>query len=128
MADGNFWSMEMDSIHIEDLHARCILGIGNEERREKQDVVINITLFADLSKAAQTDSIDDTIDYAALKKKILDSVEKSEYYLAEALAQHIANLCLDDPRVIEVKIKVEKPAALRFARSVAVEIFRKGHE
>ena len=109
-------------ILITDLTARRILGVSEEERREKQEVVINVALVADLSAAAASDRFEDTLDYRALKKTILSLVEASEYYLLEALTERVADLCLEDPRVQQVTVKVEKSSALRFARSVAVEV------
>lgn len=115
----------MDHILIKDLVARCIIGVGDDERREKQDVVINIVLSMDLRTAGQTDLLDDSVDYRALKKRIVRMVEESEYHLVEALAEHIAEMCLEDARVQEARVTVEKPSALRFARSVGVEINRR---
>ncbi|MDP2852429.1 MAG: dihydroneopterin aldolase [Gallionella sp.] len=115
----------MDSIRICDLLVRCILGINENERREKQDVVINLTLYTDLHKAGKSDRIEDTVDYRALKKRVLSMVVGSRYLLVEALAEAVAELCLDQHGVRQVDVCVEKPLALRFARSVAVEITRK---
>ncbi len=115
----------MDKILIKDLLVRCIVGINDEERREKQDVVINISLTADLEKACKTDRFEDTVDYRAIKKKILNIVESSRFYLIEALAEHIAQTCLEFNGILGAQILVEKPSALRFARSVGVEIYRK---
>jgi FolB domain-containing protein len=114
----------MDKILIKDLLARCIVGINEEERREKQDVVINITLTADLKKACLTDRFEDTVDYRAIKKKVLNIMESSQYYLIEALAEHIAQACLEFKGIAGAQVLVEKPSALRFARSVGVEIYR----
>jgi len=115
----------MDRIRICDLLVRCILGINERERHEKQDVVINLTLYTDLHKAGKSDLIEDTVDYRALKKRVLSMAEGSQYFLVEALAEAIAGLCLDQQEVQQVDVCVEKPHALRFARSVAVEITRK---
>ncbi len=113
-----------DRIYIRDLHLRCIIGINPEERREKQDVVINVILECDLSKAHQADRIEDTVNYKSIKKKILNMVEASEYQLIETLAERVAAICLEDPNVRQAVVTVDKPGALRFARSVAVEITR----
>ena len=115
----------MDRIRIYDLLVRCILGINENERHEKQDVVINLTLYTDLHKAGKSDRIEDTVDYRALKKRILSMVEGSQYFLVEALAEAVPELGLDQQGVQQVDVCVEKPHALRFARSVAVEITRK---
>ena len=114
----------MDRIRICDLLVRCILGINENERREKQDVLINLTIHADLREAGKSDRIEDTVDYRALKKRILAMAESSQYFLVEALAEAVAELCLEQQGVRQVEVSVEKPHALRFARSVAVEITR----
>ena len=114
----------MDTIHIRDLLQRCIIGIYDEERREKQDVIINITLHADLRKAGMTDHIDDTVDYKTIKKQVIGMVDGSSFLLVERLAQRIAEICLQDPRVEIAIVRVAKPGALRFARTVEVEITR----
>lgn len=114
----------MDKITINDLTARCIIGVNDDERREKQDVVITIILTVDLRKACETDNFNDTVDYRAIKKTALAIAESSHYYLIEALADHIARACLDFNGVKAVLVRVEKPSALRFARSVNVELYR----
>jgi len=114
----------MDRILIKDLLARCIIGVNDDERREKQDVVINVALYADLRPAARSDRFEDAIDYRALKKRILSVVESSQYHLVEALAERIAQICLENPDVQRAQVTVEKPSALRFARSVGVEVTR----
>jgi dihydroneopterin aldolase/D-erythro-7,8-dihydroneopterin triphosphate epimerase len=113
-----------DRIHIRDLTARCIIGIFPEERRAKQEVVINVVLETDLAPAAASDQIADTVDYKALKQKILALVESSAFNLIETLADRIARLALEDRRVQRAVVTADKPGALRFARSVAVEVTR----
>jgi dihydroneopterin aldolase/D-erythro-7,8-dihydroneopterin triphosphate epimerase len=119
-----YMSTATDRIFIKDLMLRCVIGLGEEERREKQDVLINLILWADLRKASDSDSIKDAVDYSALKKRIITLVEGSQYHLAESLADRIASLCLEEAAVQQVQVTVEKPTALRFAHSVGVEIIR----
>jgi FolB domain-containing protein len=114
-----------DRIHIRDLFLRCIVGINPDERIKQQDVIINIVLGVDLSVPCRSDRIEDTIDYKALKKRTVTLVEESSFYLIERLAAAIADLCLEDPRVLEAAVTVDKPGALRFAKSVAVEVVRR---
>lgn len=116
--------VHLDCIHIRDLALRCIIGIYEEERRDKQDVVVNIRLYADLRRACRSDDVRDTIDYKALKKKVIALAERSSCRLIEHLAELIADVCLEDSRVRRAVVSVDKPGALRFARSVAVEIVR----
>jgi len=113
-----------DKIHIRDLRVRCIVGIYPEEREKKQDVIINITLYADLRAACRSDRLEDTLDYKALKTRILARIEASSCRLIERLAECVAEIALEEPRVQRVVVTVDKPGALRFARSVAVEITR----
>jgi dihydroneopterin aldolase/D-erythro-7,8-dihydroneopterin triphosphate epimerase len=113
-----------DKIYIRDLSIRCIIGVNQEERTEKQDVIINVILFADTRKAGQTDDLDDSVDYKKVKKTILSLVENSEFLLIEKLAEEIAKVCLEDSKVQKVNVTVDKPGALRYTRSVAVEIVR----
>lgn len=114
----------LDRIHIRQLRLRCIIGVFPEERREKQDVLLSLTLHADLSKPCRSDEIADTVDYKELKKRIVNRVEASEFYLIERLAEEVAGLALDTEGVRQVDVTVDKPGALRFAESVAVEITR----
>lgn len=114
----------MDRIYIRDLALRCMIGVFPEERREKQDVVINVVLECDHRAAAQSDRLEDAVDYKALKKKIVALVETSSFQLIEALADRLAVLCLENSRVQRATVTVDKPGALRFARSVGVEITR----
>ena len=114
----------MDKIYIRDLALRCIIGIYPEERREKQDVVINVEMHCDLRKAGLSDRLDDTVDYKAIKKAILKLVEASRFQLIESLAENIAGIALSDDKVQQVTVTIDKPGALRFAKSSAVEITR----
>jgi D-erythro-7,8-dihydroneopterin triphosphate epimerase len=124
-AHRELWSAAMDHILIRGLAARCIIGIRPEERAEKQDVVVNLALSTDLSRAGKSDVLDNSIDYRAVKKRVLAVLEASHFHLLEALAETIAASCLETPGVSEVRVTVDKPGALRFARSVAVEIVRR---
>jgi D-erythro-7,8-dihydroneopterin triphosphate epimerase len=117
--------MELDAIHIKDLLLRCIIGINDNERIKKQDVVINVTLYADLAKAGKSDAIEDTVNYKKLKDKIVELIEASSFFLVEKMANEISNVCFNFDGVLAVRVLAEKPSALRFARSVGVEIFRK---
>jgi FolB domain-containing protein len=114
----------MDKIHIRDLQVRCVVGIYPEERTAKQDVILNVTLHADYQTACLSDRIEDTVDYKQVKKRIVAMAEASEFFLVERLAEEVASICLENPQVFRADVTVDKPGALRFARSVAVEISR----
>ena len=114
----------MDQVIIKDLLARGIIGINDWEREKPQDILINIILFSDLSKAGDSDDIADCVDYRAVSKKVLAHAERANRLTVEALAADIARLCLEVPGVQKVRVRVEKPGAVRFSKSVGVEIER----
>ncbi len=113
-----------DQIQIKDLLLRTIIGINEEERRNRQDVLINVVLYADTRAAGASDEIEDAVNYRTITKRVIKRVEESKFYLVEKMAAEIAAICLEDPRVEAVDVRAEKPGALRFARSVGVEIHR----
>lgn len=118
------WVAPLDQIKIRNLHLRCIIGIQAWERKVLQDVMVDVVLFTDLSAAGGSDRIEDTINYKTLTKAMIAITESSRFFLVEALAERLAALCLQDERVRRVRLSVEKPGALRFARSVGVTIER----
>lgn len=113
-----------DRIHIQDLLLRTIVGVNAEERNNRQDVVINLTLHTDLSTAGRSDDLDDTVNYRTVTKQVIEHVEQSEYLLVEKLAEQVAAICLSHSRVSAVEVSIDKPGALRFTRSVSVAIVR----
>lgn len=114
----------MDKTFIKDLLVRGIIGIRDWEREKQQDILINITAFTDTSRAAETDNIADCVDYSTLAKKVQAHAETSARFTVEALANDLARLCLEQKGIKKVIVRVEKPGAVRFARSVGVEIER----
>jgi FolB domain-containing protein len=114
----------MDKIQIKDLLLRCIIGTNDFERKDKQDILINVMLFLDFHEAADKDDISMTVNYREITKRIIQMVEGSRFYLLETLAEKVAQTCFENPKVAKVQVAVEKPGALRFARSVGVEILR----
>ena len=114
----------MDNIIIKDLLVRGLIGVSDSERAQPQDIVINIILFTDISKAGTTDNIEDCVNYRTVSKQVISLVESSSRHTVEALANDIAILCLKENNAQGVRVRVEKPGAVRFSRSVGVEIER----
>ena len=114
----------LDQIEISDLHLRAIIGVNPDERENRQDVLVNITLDVDTRPAAASDAIADAANYRTITKRVIDLVENSRFFLVETLAAAIARACLKEPRVERALVSVEKPAALRFAASVGVTVER----
>jgi FolB domain-containing protein len=118
-----------DEIFITGLQLRTIIGINGEERRERQDVVVNLLLHVDTRRAGTSDDISDApLNYRTLAKRIIAMVEQSQFYLIERLAEEIASVCLEEVGVEKVRVTLEKPGALRFARSVGVTIERRASD
>jgi len=113
-----------DRILVRDLRLRGIVGINDWERKKRQDIVINLTLFGDFRLAGSSDKIEDTLNYRSLTKDVIAHVEASSHYLVEALATELARICVVDHGAQRALVRVEKPAALRFADSVGIEIDR----
>lgn len=115
----------VDKIFVKDLLVRGIIGINPEERVKLQDILINMVLYADTRDAAQTDDIEKAVNYKSITKRIIEHVESSSDYLVEKLVNDIARIILMEFHGVErVQVRVEKPGALRFARSVGIEIER----
>ena len=107
-------------IRIENLRLRTIIGIYDWEKKARQDLVINVEIRFDGEAAGASDSMEDTLDYKAMNKKIVDFVEKNDFNLLERVARGIRDIVFGDPRALAVSVRVEKPGALRFADSVSV--------
>ncbi len=118
----------MASIHITDLHLRTVVGTYEWERKIKQDVIINIALEFNAKKAAKSDKLKDTVDYKGLTKKIIAKVESSKYFLIEKLAGQILDIIMKTPGVEKTSVRIDKPGALRFAKSVSVTLTSKDNE
>ena len=116
--------MSRDKIYIEDLLVRAILGIEPHERTNLQDIIVNLILYVDIRKAGISDQIDDCVNYRSIKKRIFKLVEESQFFLVEKLENEIARVILTEYPVEKVQVRVDKPGALRFAKSVGIEIER----
>ena len=115
----------MDKIFIKDLLVRGIIGISEAERAQPQDILLNIILFTDIRNGAKTDDINNCTNYRTITKSILAHIPQANKFTVEALAEDIAQICLENSQVIKVRVCVEKPGAVRFSKSVGVEITRK---
>ncbi|MBK9927142.1 MAG: dihydroneopterin aldolase [Anaerolineales bacterium] len=118
----------MDKVIIKNLLVRGIIGVNEDERKRAQDILINATLFTDTHRAAETDDINDCVNYSTMSKRIMSHAETAERFTVEALAGDLAKLCLEETGVQKVIVRVEKPRAVRFVESVGVEIERSRDE
>ncbi len=115
----------MAKISITDLSLRTIIGTHDWERKTKQEILINVTLEYAAIKPIANDSLEDTVDYRVLTKKIIKEVESSRFFLLEKLTDFVLKLVMEDRKIKQATVRIDKPHALRFARSVSVELTSK---
>ncbi len=113
-----------DTIFLHDLRIETVVGIWDWERKIRQTVSIDLEMGADIRRAAGSDSIDDTLNYKAVAKRVQQFVGDSSFHLVETLAEKVAALVLDEFAVPWVRVRVNKPGAIRGARDVGVRIQR----
>jgi FolB domain-containing protein len=114
----------VDKVIIKNLRARGIIGVNDWEREKPQEILINIEIFSDLMAAGKSDDLTDSVNYRTIAKAALRAAETLERFTVEALAEDISAICLLEAHVLGVRVKVEKPGAVRFSDSVGVEIER----
>lgn len=107
-------------IRIKNLRLRTVVGIFDWEKKIKQDVVINVEIHFNGAKAIESDSIEYTVDYKQITKKIIDYVENNSFNLIEKIAGDVSAIVIQDNNVKRTEVEVEKPGALRYADSVSV--------
>lgn len=114
----------MDRVFIEDLQVETVIGIYDWERETRQTVCLHLEMGVDVERAALTDSIEDTLNYKAVAKRLIGFIEAGTFNLVETLAQRCAEIVLAEYPVTWLRLKVGKPGAVRGARSVGVIIER----
>jgi 7,8-dihydroneopterin aldolase/epimerase/oxygenase len=114
----------MDIVYLHDLKIECIIGIFDWERRVKQTIVLDLDMAADIRRAAATDRIEDTLDYKAVSKRVIEFVGGSQFQLVETLAEKISEIVLNEFQVPWVRVRVNKRGAIRNAADVGVIIER----
>lgn len=114
----------MDTIFLRDLRVRTIVGIWEWERRLPQEVSIDLDMAVDAARAAETDTIDATLDYKAVTGRVRAFVEESHFNLIETLAERIAGIITGEFGVTWVRVAVHKPWAIRGSKDVGVSVER----
>lgn len=114
----------MDIIFLHDLRIDTVIGIWDWERKIRQTVAIDLEMSADIARAAATDSVDDTLNYKLVAKRLQEFVAASSFQLVETLAEKVAGIVLDEFEVEWVRVRVSKPGAIRGSRDVGVIIER----
>lgn len=113
-----------DKIILRDLELQCIIGCNPEERLASRLLVANITLYVDTRRAAASDKLEDTVNYASLARALREYTANTDFELLEALAEQLAQICLKIAKVQKVTILLDKPGCVRQAKGAAIEITR----
>ncbi len=114
----------MDTIFLKDLRIETVIGIFDWERCIRQTVSIDLEMATDIRRAAQSDGIEDTLNYKSVAKRLIAFVEQSEFGLIETLAEHVARIVVKEFEVPNVRVTLHKGGAVRGAKDVGVMIER----
>ncbi len=114
----------MDIIYLNALKIETVIGIYGWERQIKQTVVLDLAMATDIRQAATTDRIEDTLNYKAVAKRLVEFVSHSDFQLIETLAESIAEIVMTEFSVPWIRVQLNKPGAVRGARDVGVIIER----
>jgi D-erythro-7,8-dihydroneopterin triphosphate epimerase len=112
----------MATIRITDLTLTTIIGTNPWERTRKQKIIINVTIGYNASKAIKGDDIRQAIDYKMITKRIIREVTQSRFLLLETLTAFVLKLIMEEKKVKHARVRIDKPLALRFAKSVSAEL------
>lgn len=107
-------------IRIKNLRLRTLIGTYDWERKTQREILVHIELEYDATRAAETDSLKDSVNYEDLTERITHEMEAAKFYLLEVLADRILKIIMENPRVFRAQVEVDKPHALRLAGSVSV--------
>ena len=114
----------MDIIFLRGLQIETIIGIYDWERETKQTVILDIEMATDIVKAAQSDDIEDTLDYKAVSKQVIHFVETNHFFLVETLSERITQLIMSEFDVPWLRLTLNKKGAIRGASDVGIVIER----
>ncbi|MFW0788507.1 dihydroneopterin aldolase [Gordonia sp. CPCC 205333] len=100
-----------DRIELRGLQVRGFHGVFEHERIDGQDFLIDVTLWLDLARAAESDDLADTVDYGVLAQQVHDIVSGEPRNLIETVGAEIAESLMVDERLAAVEVTVHKPSA-----------------
>lgn len=114
----------MDITFLHGLKVDCIIGIWDWERRTRQTIVVDLDMASDVKKASQSDDIKDAVDYKSVSKRLMEFIGQSEFQLVETLAEHVADIVINEFSVPWVRVRINKRGAVRDAGDVGILIER----
>ena len=113
-----------DTIFLHELRVDTVVGIWDWERKIRQTVSIDLEMGTDIRRAAGSDTIEDTLNYKSVAKRVQQFVGDSEFQLVETMAEKIAETVLAEFDLPWIQVRVSKPGAVRGAKDVGVLIRR----
>ncbi len=118
----------MDIIYLHGLRVEAVIGIWEWEKRIRQIIEIDLDMATDIRKAAASDDVEDTLNYKAVSRRVESFIEENQFELVETLAERIAGIIMDEFDVPWVRVRLNKPGAIRGSRAVGVLIERGSRE
>ena len=114
----------MTVIRVKDLSLRTFIGFKPHEKKHKQDVLIQLEVEVETSMVEHNDDYqaESFYDYRSMTKSVIKLVEESRFDLLEALTRKVLDEIMSNPLVKKAKVEIEKPHALRYSRTVSVEM------
>ncbi|MFT5277740.1 MAG: dihydroneopterin aldolase [Glaciecola sp.] len=114
----------MDLVKIQGLTVHALIGVFDFERHAKQRLILDVDMHTDLTLAADTDDVRNTIDYGKVAQRLADIAGESSYFLLEALAKEMVDMILAEFNPHKVTLTVNKPDILKEAENVAISMTR----
>lgn len=118
----DFTRDQIAKIHIQDLRLRTFIGINEDEKKNRQDVVINIRIHYHAAKAVSFNEIDEALNYRTITKRVIRHVEENRFLLLERMTDEVLSLVMEHPEVMWADVQIDKPHALRFSDSVSIAL------
>ena len=115
---------QRDIVYLRDLRVDTVIGIYEWERRTRQTVILDLEMSADISAAARTEDIEDTLNYKSVAKRLIQFVGDSEFQLVETLAEEICRVIREEFAVPWVRLTLNKKGAVRGSEGVGIIIER----
>lgn len=114
----------MDTIFLRGLECKCVIGVWEWEQRIQQTLRFDIDLSTDIKKAAETDKLEDTLNYKAVARRVIEFCEQSRFELIETLIEQVAQIILNEFDIKKVRVRLDKGGVVKDVRSVGIEIER----
>ena len=111
----------MGKIFLNQISVCTIIGTLPHERTFPQRLTLDIEITVPMKKAALSDDLTDALDYSAVEREVVETVEKSSFQLLEALINAVGMVIVAHPEVISCRVRIDKPAAASYGKSVAIE-------